>query len=45
VEKREKRADIEYPPIDPQADAWQKGIVMQAEAVRKTPRRTAEADR
>lgn len=27
--KREQRADIQYPPIDPEADAWQKGIVPQ----------------
>ena len=45
AERREKRADIEYPTIDPQADAWQQGIVIQAEAVRQAPRRTAEADR
>jgi Protein of unknown function (DUF1264) len=29
--KREQRSDIEYPPIDPDADAWQKGIVPQLE--------------
>jgi hypothetical protein len=28
-ENRRDRADIEYPPIDPEADAWQKGIVPQ----------------
>jgi hypothetical protein len=27
--KREQRSDIDYPPIDPEADAWQKGIVPQ----------------
>jgi Protein of unknown function (DUF1264) len=27
--KREQRSDIQYPPIDPEADAWQKGIVPQ----------------
>lgn len=26
---RESRADIAYPPIDPDADAWQKGVTMQ----------------
>jgi hypothetical protein len=31
VENRERRTDIEYPPIDPDADAWQKGIVVQLE--------------
>lgn len=34
VEKRKKRADIAYPPIDPDADAWQKGVVLQLEATR-----------
>ena len=29
AEKRQHRADIDYPPIDADADAWQKGIVMQ----------------
>ena len=29
--KREQRSDINYPPIDPEADAWQKGIVPQLE--------------
>jgi hypothetical protein len=29
--KREQRADINYPPVDPEADAWQKGIVPQLE--------------
>lgn len=28
-ELRERRADIPYPPIDPEADAWSKGVVMQ----------------
>lgn len=32
AEKRENRADIDYPPIDPDADAWQKGIVIQVQA-------------
>jgi hypothetical protein len=31
VQNRSERADIEYPPVDPQADAWQKGIVVQLE--------------
>lgn len=31
AQKREQRADIRYPPIDPEADAWQKGIVPQLE--------------
>jgi hypothetical protein len=30
-ENRERRADIQYPPIDPDADAWHKGIVVQLE--------------
>jgi len=33
AENRKNRADIEYPPIDPEADAWQKGIVVQLETV------------
>jgi hypothetical protein len=41
---REKRADIEYPPIDPDADAWQKGIVVHLEAVaRKDRKATADS--
>jgi hypothetical protein len=32
---REARADIEYPPIDPDADAWQKGVVIQLQPVRQ----------
>jgi hypothetical protein len=31
AEKRRKRADIAYPPVDPSADAWQKGEVAQLE--------------
>lgn len=30
---RSKRDDIPYPTVDPDADAWQKGIVLQLEAV------------
>jgi hypothetical protein len=33
AENRENRADIDYPQIDTDADAWQKGIVVQLEAV------------
>jgi hypothetical protein len=33
TKNRENRAEIEYPAIDPDADAWQKGIVVQLEAV------------
>ena len=29
ADNRENRADIEYPAIDPDADAWQKGNVVQ----------------
>lgn len=32
TENRKKRADINYPPIDPGADAWQQGVVVQLEA-------------
>ncbi|MDF3022602.1 MAG: hypothetical protein K0Q92_3905, partial [Steroidobacteraceae bacterium] len=38
ADKRENRKDIPYPVVDTDADAWQKGIVMQAE-VRKVPAR------
>jgi len=34
TDNREKRKDIAYPPVDPDADAWQKGVVMQVEARR-----------
>jgi hypothetical protein len=33
AEKRKDRADIEYPEVDADADAWQKGIVIQLKAV------------
>jgi hypothetical protein len=33
AENRENRADIDYPAIDPDADAWQKGIVIQLRAI------------
>jgi hypothetical protein len=29
VDNRQRRADIPTPPIDPEANAWQKGIVPQ----------------
>jgi hypothetical protein len=32
-ENRRDRADIEYPAIDPEADAWQKGIVPQVRLI------------
>jgi hypothetical protein len=35
ADRRESRADLEYPQIDSDADAWQKGIVVQLQAVRK----------
>lgn len=36
AQKREQRSDIPYPPIDPEADAWQQGIVPQLQlTVRK----------
>ena len=35
AENRKRRADIAYPPIDPEADAWQKGVIVQLEATRK----------
>lgn len=33
TELRQKRADISYPPIDAQADAWSRSIVMQLQMV------------
>ena len=34
ADNRARRADIDYPLIDPGADAWQKGIVVQLKAAR-----------
>jgi hypothetical protein len=34
AKNRQNRADITYPPIDPEADAWQKGVVVQLQAHR-----------
>ena len=42
VENRKKRADINYPPIDAGADAWQKGVVVQLEAKQQTRASTAD---
>jgi hypothetical protein len=42
AKNRERRADIEYPTIDPEADAWQKGIVVQLAATRKEPFQPAD---
>jgi hypothetical protein len=41
AENRRKRAEINYPTIDPGADAWQKGVIVQLEAKQQTPERTA----
>jgi hypothetical protein len=43
AENRQKRADIDYPPVDPDADAWQQGIVVQLEASRKRADKSAGA--
>ena len=40
-EKRKQRADIVYPPIDAEADAWQKGIVPQLQVVDRGGSKTA----
>ena len=40
AQKRQDRADINFPPIDPRADAWQKGVVVQLEAKQQTQERT-----
>jgi len=41
IENRKRRADIHYPPIDPGADAWQKGIVVQLELRQQRQARAA----
>jgi hypothetical protein len=33
-DKRRARADLAYPSIDPDADAWQRQVIVQLEAVR-----------
>jgi hypothetical protein len=35
AENRKNRSDLAYPPIDPDADAWQNGITMQVELTRR----------
>lgn len=37
AENRKKRADIHYPPIDPGADAWQKGETVQLQVMKVKP--------
>lgn len=37
AENRKNRANINYPPIDPDADAWQKGDIVQLKATRLSP--------
>ena len=41
ADKRKNREDIEYPPVDPDANAWEKGIVVQLEAVKQEGGRVA----
>jgi hypothetical protein len=36
AEKRRARADIAYPPIDPEADAWQRQIIVQLQPIRES---------
>jgi len=43
AKNREYRADIDYPDLDPDADAWQKGIVVQIEAAVGKGHRTSDA--
>ena len=43
MESRKKRADIVYPTIDPQADAWQQGIVVQIQAIEQGTQKAASA--
>jgi hypothetical protein len=35
-DNRKRRADIQYPPVDPEADAWQRGVVIQLTAREQT---------
>ena len=35
AKNRENRADIEYPVVDPEADAWQRGITPQLQLLQK----------
>jgi hypothetical protein len=44
AKNRENRADIDYPYLDPDADAWQKGIVVQIEAAVDTGNHTSDLD-
>jgi hypothetical protein len=44
ADNRAKRADIDYPPVDPQADAWQKGIIVQLKATRLAQGTSPHAD-
>jgi hypothetical protein len=44
-ENRKARADIQYPPIDPHADAWQKGFAMQLRLSQQGGPAPAEAPR
>ena len=39
AEIRKQRADIPHPPVDPEADAWQKGIVQQLRVERIADRK------
>jgi hypothetical protein len=42
--KKAQRADIQYPPIDPEADAWQKGIAPQLELKNSGAQPTSSAN-
>ena len=37
VDKRDARASIHYPAVDPDADAWQKGIILQLQVSKQAP--------
>ena len=43
-DKRKAREDIQYPQIDPDANAWEKGIVVQIQAVKQEDQKAARAD-
>jgi hypothetical protein len=43
ADNRKRRADIQYPAVDPGADAWQNGVVVQLAATEKKSARQASA--
>jgi hypothetical protein len=43
TEKRKNRENIQYPQVDPDANAWEKGIVVQIQAVKQEGQKAAGA--